>query len=107
MDCVEVRFTIDDSERADAIVDALLAGGLVACGQRSGPVESRYWWKGALERAEEWSVCLKTTAELAPDVVEAVGVAHPYETPEIVVVELAGGSGGYLEWIRREAAGHR
>ena len=46
--------------RADAIVGSLLARHLVACGQRTGPVTSRYWWNGSLEQAEEWLVLLKT-----------------------------------------------
>ncbi len=96
---VQVHFTIDDAARADAIVDALLRDRLVACGQRTGPVVSRYWWRGEIERAEEWSVVLKTTTALADAVVDAVTAAHPYETPEVVVIELVGGAPGYLAWI--------
>jgi periplasmic divalent cation tolerance protein len=96
---VQVHFTIDDAAAADAIVEALLRNRLVACGQRSGPIVSRYWWNGELERAEEWSVNLKTTAELADAVVDAIVAAHPYETPEVVVTEVIGGAAGYLSWI--------
>ena len=57
---VQIQFAIDDPERADAIVESLLARHLVACGQRIGPVTSRYWWNGSLEQSEEWLVLLKT-----------------------------------------------
>ena len=96
---VQVQFAIDDASRADRMVEQLLADHLVASGQRAGPVVSRYWWQGVLERSEEWLVLLKTRAELAPAVVSAVVEAHPYETPEVVVVDLAGGARGYLAWI--------
>jgi hypothetical protein len=33
---VQIQFAIDDPQRADDIVEALLAARLVACGQRTG-----------------------------------------------------------------------
>ena len=96
---VQVQFTIDDPERAEAIVDALLADHLIACGQRTGPIRSRYWWEGRREQADEWLVFLKTRGELATAVVAQVTARHPYETPEVVVLELVGGAPEYLEWI--------
>ena len=96
---VQVQFAIDDPERADAIVESLLVRRLVACGQRLGPVSSRYWWAGSLEQADEWLVLLKTRSELASQVIDAVVAHHPYETPEVVAVAVEGGAPGYLEWI--------
>ena len=99
MSHVQIQFAIDDADRADAIVGSLLAGHLVACGQRFGPAVSRYWWKGSIEQAEEWLVVLKTRSGLAPRVVEAVVAGHPYETPEVVVLPILMGSPAYLGWI--------
>jgi periplasmic divalent cation tolerance protein len=96
---VQIQFTIDDPERADALVDALLDRQLVACGQRMGPVLSRYWWKGSVERAEEWMVVLKTRAELVEQVFATVLAAHPYETPELISFDIDGGAPDYLDWI--------
>jgi periplasmic divalent cation tolerance protein len=96
---VQIQFTIDDPVRADAIVAALLASRLVACGQRLGPMVSDYRWQGALARADEWLILLKTRAELAGAVVDAVVDAHPYETPEVLTFEIAGGAAPYLAWI--------
>ena len=66
---VQVQCAIDDPGRADAIVETLLADHLIACGQRIGPVRSRYWWEGRPEEADEWLVLVKTRADLAPAVV--------------------------------------
>jgi len=96
---VQVQFALDDPARVDRMVDQLLADRLVACGQRVGPVVSRYWWQGERVVSDEWLVLLKTRAELAPRVVEAVVAAHPYDTPEVVVVDLVSGAPGYLAWI--------
>lgn len=97
--CVQIQFTIDDRARADAMVDDLLERRLVACGQRMGPVLSRYWWKGAVEHAEEWMVVLKTRSDLVDRVFAAVLAAHPYETPELISFDIDGGAPDYLEWI--------
>ena len=96
---VQIHFAIDDADRADAIVGSLLAGHLVACGQRSGPAVSRYWWKGSVEQAEEWLVVLKTRSALASRVIDAVVAGHPYETPAVVVLPILTGAPAYLDWI--------
>ncbi|HUD17514.1 MAG TPA: divalent-cation tolerance protein CutA [Acidimicrobiales bacterium] len=99
MSYVQVQFAIDDPEIADSIVESLLSEHLVACGQRSAPMISRYWWKGRLERAEEWLVLLKTRTDLAPRVIEVIVGAHPYQTPEVIAVAIVDGARHYLEWI--------
>ena len=99
MSYVQVQFAIDDSSIADGIIESLLQDHLVACGQRTGQVISRYWWRDSLEQAEEWLVLLKTRDDLAPRVVDAVARQHPYETPEVIVLPIADGLPGYLEWI--------
>ncbi len=99
MSFVQIQFAIDDADRADSIIATLLDRRLVACGQRLGPMVSRYWWRGALEQSEEWLVLLKTRADLADATVDAVVAAHPYDTPEVLTLDLRGGAAGYLGWI--------
>jgi periplasmic divalent cation tolerance protein len=102
---VQIQFAIDDPDRADAIVESLLARRLVACGQRTGPMVSRYWWKGSLEQEEEWLVLLKTRTELTARVTDAVVSDHPYDNPEVVALAIVQGSADYLEWIDDVTAG--
>jgi periplasmic divalent cation tolerance protein len=99
MSYVQVQFAIDDPEIGDSIVESLLSEHLVACGQRSAPMISRYWWKGRLEQVEEWLVLLKTRTDLASRVIEEIVGAHPYETPEVIAVAITDGARHYLEWI--------
>jgi periplasmic divalent cation tolerance protein len=96
---VEVRFTVDDPGRADAIVGSLLAERIIACGQRMGPIVSRYWWSGSIERTDEWLVLLKTRRELVTRVIAMIVEQHPYQTPEVVAVPVIDGHPGYLDWI--------
>ncbi len=105
MDHVQVEFTIDDRAVGEAILDSLLADGLVACGQTMGPVVSRYWWDGSLQESEEWMVFLKTRTELSARVIDAIVAQHPYDTPEVVVLPIVDGARRYLEWIDDVTAG--
>jgi periplasmic divalent cation tolerance protein len=95
----QVQFTIDDGAIADLIVEDLLHRHLIAGGQRLGPMVSRYWWKGAIARAEEWMVMVKTRSDLATEVIEAITDQHPYETPEVVSFPFGQGAPDYLLWI--------
>ncbi len=105
MSYTQVQFAIDDPAIADSIVESLLSDHLVACGQRSAPMISRYWWDGRLEQAEECLVVVKTRTDLASRVIEEIVGAHPYETPEVIAVAIADGSRHYLEWIDQVTAG--
>ena len=105
MDHVQVEFTIDDRAVGDAILDSLLADGMVACGQTVGPIVSRYWWDGSVQESEEWMVLLKTRTDLSAPVIDAIVAQHPYDTPEVVVLPIVDGALGYLEWIDEVTAG--
>ncbi len=105
MDHVQVEFTIDDRSAGEAILDSLLADGMVACGQTMGPIVSRYWWDGSLQESEEWMVLLKTRTELSARVIDAIVARHPYDTPEVVVLPIVDGARGYLRWIDEVTAG--
>jgi periplasmic divalent cation tolerance protein len=99
---LQVQFAIDDLPRGEAIVTHLLEQRLVACAQTVGPITSRYWWDGSINRAEEWLFLCKTTAERLDDVIDAVSSRHPYEVPEIVACEVVDGLRPYLDWIAAE-----
>ena len=102
---VTVLMTVPDASSAEGIVRELLDRGLVACGNIIPGAVSIYRWKGRLERADEVVVVLKTTDGLAERVVEAARASHPYEVPELLVQEVAGGNLDYLEWVRSECDG--
>lgn len=104
-DVVQVQTTAGSREEAGRIADALLRGRLAACVQVIGPVQSRYWWHGELEAAEEWLCLAKTTSARTEELMEAVRGAHSYETPEIIVTPVLHGSEAYLEWIAAEVHG--
>ena len=99
---IEVRTTIDTIEGAQKIADALVESRVAACVQISGPITSTYWWKGQVERAQEWMCVIKTRKDLYSAAETVIGQVHSYEEPEIIATVLIEGSQGYLRWIEEE-----
>ncbi|MGO8951336.1 MAG: divalent-cation tolerance protein CutA [Ktedonobacterales bacterium] len=99
---IEIQTTIDSPEGAQRIAEALVSPHLAACVQISGPITSVYWWKGTLERSTEWQCTVKARKEVYDQIEQVILALHPYETPEIIAVDISAGSSRYLEWISRE-----
>jgi periplasmic divalent cation tolerance protein len=106
-DCLEVRVTAADREEAERIRAAVVGERLTADAQLIGPIESVYWWAGEVQRAGEWLLLMKTTAERFEELARRVRELHSYEVPQIVAVALAAGTADYLDWIRRETSPSR
>jgi periplasmic divalent cation tolerance protein len=94
-----------------SVVEAETAGrrlvedGLAACVNILPGMVSIYRWQGAVERAEEAVMIVKTRADLAERVRAAVRAGHRYELPAILFLTVTGGDPGYLDWIRAESGG--
>jgi periplasmic divalent cation tolerance protein len=91
-----------DAEVADRIARTLVEQRLAACVNRLAPVDSVYRWKGAVERATEVPLLVKTTRERYAEVEEAIRALHPYEVPEIVAWPVSVGLPSYLRWVADE-----
>jgi len=63
---------------------------------------SLYWWQGAIERAEEAVMIVKTRAALAEPVRAAVRRLHSYTTPAILVLPIENVDLDYEKWLLAE-----
>lgn len=88
-----------DQATADRIALALVENGLAACVNRLTPAESIYRWQGAVERATECPLLIKTTRERYGELEQAIRALHPYEVPEIIAVPIVAGLAAYLRWV--------
>lgn len=102
---VQVQVAHDDREALAALLADAVERRLAACGQLLGPMTSTFRWDGEVQRAEEWLGLLKTSAARLDELVELLARAHGYDLPEILATPVAGGLGGYLDWVRTETAG--
>jgi periplasmic divalent cation tolerance protein len=78
---------------------ALVDGRLAACVNILPGMISVYRWQGAVERAEEVVMIVKTRASCAEQVRTSVRATHPYDTPAIVVLPVESIDERYFAWI--------
>ena len=98
-EAIVVLTNCPDDEVADRIARTLVEGGLAACVNRLAPASSIYRWQGAVERATETPLLIKTTRERYAEVEQAIRAMHPYELPEIVALPIGAGFAPYLRWL--------
>lgn len=96
---VFVYTTYPSLVEADAAGKALVERRLAACVNILPNMISHYTWQGAVERAEEVVMIIKTRASLAEPVRAAVKDMHSYDTPAIIVLPLESVDSTYLEWL--------
>lgn len=95
------------SNRAEArkIARAVVVKRLAACvNVVSAPVESIYRWKEKLEKAKEFLLVIKTTNAKLSALEKEVTRLHSYDVPEFLAIGVAGGSNGYLKWLKESVS---
>src|SRR5260370_35641469 len=101
-----VVLTIVGSEAdARALVTALLADRLIACGTFLQSARSIYRWEGKVREEAEVLVLLKTEQSRWDALCAAVRTRHPYAVPELLALPVARGLEPYLDWLAGEVAG--
>ncbi len=84
---------------AKEIADQLVENKLAACVSLIPKAQSIYFWEGAVQRDEEWLGLIKTTKARYDDLEKRLVELHPYDTPELLAMEVAQGSPNYLSWL--------
>jgi periplasmic divalent cation tolerance protein len=92
-------------DRAAAIARAIVERRLAACVNIVHDVRSIYWWDGAVQDDTESLLVVKTTSAMVPALNEALVDLHPYDTFELVVLDITDGNPPYLEWIGASITG--
>jgi periplasmic divalent cation tolerance protein len=88
-----------DIDTARRIAQALVDERHAACVTLLPGVQSIYRWQGAIERADEILLSIKTTRAQFEPMAARIASLHPYELPEVLAVEVAAGLPAYLEWV--------
>ena len=96
--------TAETRDEAQAIGRALVEERLVACANILGPMDSIYWWDGAVKSETEVAFIVKTRATLVDQVVARVTEMHSYDCPCIVALPIEGGNPDYLAWIEAQTS---
>jgi periplasmic divalent cation tolerance protein len=96
---LQITTTADSGPTAERIAAELVNRRLAGCVQIVGPIQSVYRWQGAVERAEEWLLLIKTSVAQYKAVEAAILELHSYECPEIIATPITAGSDSYLAWL--------
>jgi periplasmic divalent cation tolerance protein len=94
-----VLTTTANREEAEKIANALVESELAACVNVLGPITSIYRWEGAVHKADEILLIIKTWEDAYERVEAAIRELHSYEVPECIALRVHRGSQKYLEWI--------
>jgi periplasmic divalent cation tolerance protein len=84
---------------ADAIATALVERRLAACVNVVPQVRSVYRWEGDVTRDDEALLVVKTTGAGVPQIEAALRDLHPYDTFELIALDVTAGASPYLAWI--------
>lgn len=94
--------TVATPDEAESIAAETVARNLAACVEITGAV-SHYRWQGRPERAEELRLTFKLLDEQLPALEQFIFEAHPYDTPEWIVLRAERVAEKYLSWASETA----
>ncbi len=98
-DFVVCLSTASNAEEAERIARALVEEQLAACVNLVPGVRSIYRWQGKIEDGQEVLLVIKSRRRLVEDVAARIKSLHSYSVPELVAMEVVGGSRDYLDWL--------
>ncbi|MEJ5166611.1 MAG: divalent-cation tolerance protein CutA [Thermoanaerobaculia bacterium] len=91
--------TTPSKEVAKELSKKLLNENLIACSTIIPAYLSIYKWQGKVCEEEEFLCIFKTKVENYEKIEKIILKSHPYEVPEIILLEIKKGFEKYLNWI--------
>lgn len=88
-----------DEGTAERLARTLLEERLAACVNWLPGLRSAYWWEGRIQQDAETLLVAKTNADRLATLTARLAELHPYEVPEVIALEVAGGLERYLQWV--------
>ena len=99
-----VLTTAPDADVARSLATRVVEERLAACANVVPGVTSIYRWEGAVQEDSEVLVILKTTPAGYGHLRDRIAELHPYEVPEILVLDTPEGSADYMRWVADEVS---
>ncbi|MCY1002427.1 divalent-cation tolerance protein CutA [Myxococcus sp. MISCRS1] len=98
-DAILVLVTAPSADKAAELARSLVEEQLAACGNILPGLRSIYRWEGKVQDDAEALILFKTRASLFDALRSRIVELHPYDVPEVLRFDIAGGHAPYLAWI--------
>lgn len=95
--------TVPEASVGERLCRTVVEERLAACGTVLPGAVSIYRWEGEVARADEVLVMLKTARNSAAKLKDRIVALHPYEVPEVLVLDVEDGYEPYLDWVVQES----
>ncbi len=99
MKAVIVLTTVGAAFEVGSLAQVLVEERLAACVNVLPPMQSVYRWQGDVHVDDERQLIIKTSADRVDALQLRLAALHPYDVPELLVLEVASGGQAYLEWL--------
>ena len=86
-------------DNAKQIAHKLVKEKLAACVNLFSGMTSIYEWEGAIEEETEITMIIKTLREYRERTEEMILELHPYDTPEIIHIDVPASNSKYYDWL--------
>ena len=94
-----VLVTVPDRKTGRLLAKAALEARLIACANLLPGVESHYRWQGKLQQGGEILMLLKSSQSSLKALERLILAKHPYDTPEMLVLNIESGTPKYVRWL--------
>jgi periplasmic divalent cation tolerance protein len=83
-----------------SLARTLVEERLAACVSILPGLVSVYRWQGGIEQDREQQILIKTTPDRLAALESRLRQIHPYDVPELLVLDVERGGADYLAWVR-------
>jgi periplasmic divalent cation tolerance protein len=97
--------TVSSREQAVELGHAVVDERVAACVQVLGPITSVFRWEGSVREEQEYLCLMKVPSERLERLLQFVRGRHPYDTPELTVVNSDLVDERYVAWAESETVG--
>lgn len=94
-----VFVTCANKREAEEIASVLIKKKLAGCVNIIEKINSIFWWKKKIDKAEESLLIIKSKENKFASLVKEIKFLHSYSVPEIIAMKIFKGEKNYLNWL--------
>lgn len=95
---IVLKTTYPSPVMAKHVAKEVVREGFAACTQVIKGVTSFFRWEGKVQSAHEYILLCKTSPQMCQKLKDKIREGHPYDTPEILLLE-ADADEAYVLWL--------